>query len=863
MSKTSFLFLLLGSILLITPIKASRPDYAYVFAYSTEKNDGKNGLHYAWSIDRQNWYPIGAEHSFVRSDYGTWGSQKRMLSPVLIPDIDGIWHALWSLNETDGTFAHSSSSDLIFWGRQTYVDIIEDGNCLEPEVSYNQSTGTFTISFISETKSGKKILKTETKRFKEFSPLSEISETERLNNRESVEINGIVENGTIHYTSWEYIEGLINAQKITAYKHQLQSETMSQDPLRFARLQPLEAGLKISVEDAKEISDELIGIFFEDINYAADGGLYAELIQNRGFEYHPSDKKGRDPNWNSKTAWSTQGKNIKFNIDTKDPIHVNNSHYGVVNIKDIGESLINEGFNGIPLQNKASYDFSLFAKKIKGDTGNLIVRLIGDNGEIYDEKNIGPITNNWQQYNTILTSNASTNNARLEIVPQMKGETALDMISLFPQHTFMGRENGLRADLAQTIADMHPKFIRFPGGCLAHGDGLDNMYRWKETIGPLEARKPQRNIWNYHQSYGLGYFEYFQFCSDIGAEPIPVVPAGVPCQNSDTGGRGQQGGIPMCEMYDYVQEVLDLIEWANGDINSEWGKKRAEAGRKEPFNLKYIAVGNEDLITDVFEERFTMIYEAIKHQHPEITVIGTVGPFFEGTDYVEGWDLATRLKLPIVDEHYYASPGWYIHNQDDYDKYDRSKSKVYLGEYAAHLPNRHNNIETALAEALHITTLERNGDIVVMSSYAPLLAKEGNTQWNPDLIYFNNTEVKPTVGYYVQQLCGQNSGNKYIPAVITLSSDREDVRKRFASSVVIDSESNDLIIKLVNLLPVEIKTSIDLKGLDIKKGEAQKFLLQGQPSDRNAKPETGTIMVEENFTYEVPPYSFTILRIKQ
>jgi alpha-L-arabinofuranosidase len=254
------------------------------------------------------------------------------------------------------------------------------------------------------------------------------------------------------------------------------------------------------------------------------------------------------------------------------------------------------------------------------------------------------------------------------------------MLSFFPQRTFKERKNDLRADLAQSIADIHPRFIRFPGGCGAHGDGLANIYRLKNTVGPLESRKPQKNLWGYHQTTGLGYFEYFQFCDDIGAEPMPVIAADVPCQNSATGGTGQQGGVPMCDMDDYVLDVLDLIEWANGGVKTKWGKLRAEAGHPLPFNLKYVGIGSEDLINDIFEERFTMIYKAVKEKHPEITVIGTVGPSFEGTDYVEGWKIASKLNVPIVDEHYYQTPGWFIHNQEYYDKYDHAKPMVYLGE---------------------------------------------------------------------------------------------------------------------------------------------------------------------------------------
>lgn len=447
------------------------------------------------------------------------------------------------------------------------------------------------------------------------------------------------------------------------------------------------------------------------------------------------------------------------------------------------------------------------------------------------------------------------------------------MVSLFPQNTFKGRKNGLRADLAQTLADLHPRFVRFPGGCVAHGDGVDNIYDWKGSIGALEERKPLRNLWGYHQTRGLGYHEYFLFCEDMGAEPVPVVAAGVPCQNSGTcshhsvgelGCGGQQGGIPMEEMPQYVQDVLDLIEYANGDAKKTvWGKKRAQAGHPKPFNLKYIGIGNEDLITDIFEERFTMIFNAVKEKYPEVTVIGTVGPFYEGSDYEEGWKFATKMGIPMVDEHYYNTPGWFINNQDFYDRYDRNKAKVYLGEYAAHLPGRPNNIETALAEALYLTSVERNADVVTMTSYAPLLAKEGHTQWNPDLIYFNNTEVKPTVGYYAQQMYGQNAGSEYIASSVTLDNAQDAVKKRIGVSVVRDGKTGDMIVKLVNLLPVAVNAKVELPSLEGMNTTAVKTVLAGKPTDKQARPVAGTMEVSEKFGYELPAYSFTVIRINK
>ncbi|MBS1565142.1 MAG: alpha-L-arabinofuranosidase, partial [Bacteroidetes bacterium] len=633
---------------------------------------------------------------------------------------------------------------------------------------------------------------------------------------------------------------------------------------RFAALKPVQAGITLQADRVKPISDMLLGIFFEDINYAADGGLYAELIQNRDFEYAPEDKEGRDLAWDSRHSWSLRGGNASFYIDTVAAVHPHNPHYAVLQTTTPGAALVNAGYDGIVVKKNEKYNLSLFGKQLQGRSGKVLVRLVSDKEVVLAQAMVAIPAGGWKNISAVLTATADAADARLELQPLSAGKLGLDMVSLFPQNTFKGRKNGLRADLAQVIADIHPRFVRFPGGCVSHGDGLGNIYRWKNTIGPLETRVPQRNLWNYHQSVGLGYFEYFRFCEDIGAEPLPVLAAGVPCQNSvgsPTGG-GQQGGIPMDQMDQYVQDILDLVEYANGDVHSAWGKKRAEAGHPEPFHLKYIGIGNEDLITDIFEQRFTMIFKALRAKHPEITVIGTVGPFWKGTDYREGWELAAKEKVPMVDEHYYNSPGWFIHNQDFYDRYDRSKPKVYLGEYAAHLPGRPNNLETALAEALYLTALERNGDVVSMSSYAPLLAKEGHTQWNPDLIYFNNSEVKPTVGYEVQKLYGHNSGNEYLASVITLSNNQEAVRQRVAVSVVRDALSRDIIVKMVNLLPVTVNANTDLGGITPAGNEAVKTTLQGRPDDKNARPVVSSCAVSGKFDVELPAYSFTVIRIK-
>lgn len=835
----------------------NEPDSAYLFAY------GENGLRYAWSIDSENWNSIGNEYVYLRSDFGRWGSQKKMYDPVLTQDKNGKWHCLWTLNNETGIIAHTSSDNLTYWQPQSYPYLFESrGNCRSIEIGYDPAQDKFSLTWIN-TMGENEIYGTSTRDFKHFEAVRELPDLARINQREMISLNGNPQTGTIHKVSWQVIDHLIGTMQMNEFKRMQNDEKMADDPVRFAYLKAVEAEITIDPSKAKSISDMLIGIFYEDINYAADGGLYAELIQNRDFEYNPSDKEGRDESWNSYTAWNLIGKNATFTIDSIFPVHTNNKHYAVLDILHTGAALQNKGFGGIALKKGDKYDFSFFAKNIDPGSKKVTVRLIDNNGNTIGETNINVNSKKWRKYISVIVSKETVNDAILEIIPQKTGKITLDMISLFPQKTFKNRKNGLRNDLAQTLADMKPRFVRFPGGCVAHGDGLGNMYRWQNTIGPLEERVPQRNLWGYHQTAGLGYFEYFQFCEDIGAEPLPVVPAGVPCQNSGTDGHGQQCGIPMLEMQDYIQEIFDLIEWANGDPKkNKWAKMRADAGHPKPFNLKYLGIGNEDLISDVFEERYTMICNAIKEKYPEIIIIGTAGPFFEGSDYVEGWRIATELDLPMIDEHYYNPPGWYIHNQDFYDRYDRNKSQVYLGEYAAHVPGRHNNIESALAEALHLINIERNGDIVALTSYAPLLAKEGFTQWNPDLIYFNNTEVKPTVGYYVQKLYGHNSGDQYLPNHIELSNNWDAVKKRVACSVVQDSQTGDRIIKLVNMLPVEVKSNINIESLNLSSNKVIKTVLSGRPDDKTASPVETKTDIEELKNLTLPPYSFVILRVK-
>lgn len=797
----------------------NEPDSVKLFAYTVLENEGRKGLMFAWSAnDGQTWLPVADSYSYLSSDYGKWGTQKRMFNPVLTRDTEGNWHCVWELTPEGDALAHAESPDMLVWKPQQY---------------FYASSGRYAYD--------KSI-------------------------RQTVTIGEETYQGTIIKVAWKDVETLIRFAEHKKFRASRNDERTEDDAIRFAGLSKVNATIKVDPENVKPISEHLIGIFFEDINYGADGGLYAELVQNRDFEYSESD--GSDiEGWGSSYAWTLDNGN-SLTISEEDPIHENNPHYAIL---EQGSTLLNSGYDGIVIKKGEKYDFSLYARIPEGSKGGkIIITLVDENGNEVAKGNVSASSSDWKKVSTTITATADATAATLKLTPNITGNVHLDLISLFPQDTFNGRKNGLRKDLAQTLADLRPKFVRFPGGCVAHGDGIDNIYDWKGSVGELYERKPLRNIWNYHQTRGLGYHEFFLFCEDLGAEPLPVLAAGVPCQNSEahchhTTGElttgGQQLGVPMEEMDQYVQDILDLIEYANGDAKkTEWGKKRAAAGHPAPFNLKYIGVGNEDLISEIFKPRFKMIYDAIQAKYPEITVVGTVGPFYEGSDYEEGWAFATELEVPMVDEHYYNTPGWFINNQDFYDRYDRNKSKVYLGEYAAHLPHRQNNIETALAEAIYLTSVERNADVVQMTSYAPLLAKENHTQWTPDLIFFNNTEIKPTVGYYTQLLFGQNSGTEYIASSITLDNERTEVINRVGMSVVRDGNTGDIILKLVNLLPVDVTSDIDIPLLNTTV-TADRTVLTGARDDTKAVPTTDTVEISGNFSYTIPAYSFTVIRI--
>ena len=626
----------------------------------------------------------------------------------------------------------------------------------------------------------------------------------------------------------------------------------------------------------KAISDQLIGIFFEDISSAADGGLYAELVQNGSFEYNPTERDG----WGAGTAWRTArpGHSLGYIQPLGvQPIHENNPTYMRVNIERVGHyydyagwtgyGLQNDGFDGIVLKSGSKYHFSAFMRNVEGDAKQVRVALVEPQGWGKDPKLIADATidvnsKSWRKYEVELTATGDAARGALQILSLTTGVMDVDMVSLMPADTYKG--HGMRKDLAEALADLHPKFMRFPGGCVVHGggDGFWNTYRWKTTVGPKEQRRGMKNSWGYHQSMGLGYFEYFQFCEDLGMEPLPILPCGVSCQGTN-GGWGMkdqaQDWVPMDQMDEWVDEALDLIEWANGDVTTKWGRVRAEAGHPKPFNLKYLGLGNEERISPEFIERFKYIYERVTKAHPEIIIVGTAGPGSHAgnPDYENGWKLADELGLPILDEHYYEPRDFFL-NTRQYDNYPRDrKTKVYLGEYAA----KDKKLIDALAEGLYLLHVERNGDVVSMTSYAPLFARKNATNWNPDLIYFDNERPFLTCSYYIQQMFGLSSGNYFYGDCVTI----DDATNLQGQSVVLNTKTRKLYVKMCNASGETRKATVNLSRFKGMKPLATKTTISGQPEDENnfdrqpVEPVVEQFKAKKKMQVELAPYSFVMM----
>lgn len=624
----------------------------------------------------------------------------------------------------------------------------------------------------------------------------------------------------------------------------------------------------------KEISKDLIGIFFEDISYSADGGLYAELVQNGSFEYNPTERDG----WGAGTAWRFMRPGHSLGYITPmmaNPIHENNPTYMRLHVERVGHyydfngwtgvGMRNDGFDGIAVKAGAKYDFSVFLRNVDAKNKDMRIVLVGEKDAVLGEATITADSKDWKKYTAEITSNADCGHANLQVLCLTTGDVDVDMVSLMPQDTYNG--HGLRKDMVEALKGLEPKFMRFPGGCVIHGggDGFWDTYRWKTTIGPKEQRRGLKNTWGYHQSMGLGYYEYFQLCEDLGMDALPILPCGVSCQGTN-GGWGMrtqaQDAVPMSEMDEWVQDALDLIEWANGDVNTTWGKKRAEAGHPKPFGLKYLGIGNEEKITPEFEERFKYIYNIVRKKHPEIIIVGTAGPGSHkgNPDFDNGWRIAEETDLAILDEHYYEPKEYFINNQANYDNYPRDrKTKVYLGEYAA----KDRKLQDALAEALYLLGVERNGDVVAMTSYAPLFAKKHHESWNPDLIYFDNSNVILTCSYYVQQMFGTTAGNYYYGDVATIKGGD----KYQGTSCVLNTEKRELYIKLVNAAGEAKDASIDLSRFKIK-SKATITTMSGQPEQQNyfdaqpVAPVTKDIKMSKKMTLSVEPYSCSVIRVQ-
>ena len=642
------------------------------------------------------------------------------------------------------------------------------------------------------------------------------------------------------------------------------------------------------------VQPTMYGIFFEDINYAADGGLYAEMVKNRSFEF-PQHLMG----------WRAYGK-----VDIKnDGLFERNPHYarlGYSGHSDKHTGLENEGFFGIAVKEGATYRFSVWARCPEGGKSILEVSLVKNNTMEEDQRFVRTKLTiegkEWKKYTAEITSPRTEPKAALRIFLRKNGKggsittTDVEHISLFPVDTWKGRENGMRKDLAQALYDMHPGVFRFPGGCIVEGTLLPDRYQWKNTVGPVENRPLNENRWHYtfdyrfypdyFQSYGLGFFEFFQLCEDFGSEPLPVISCGLTCQfqNPDPTKPGVHAGLD--ELDPYIQDALDLVEFANGPVDSKWGKVRADMGHPEPFNLKYLAVGNEQWDYDeahgnygpVFTARLKKFSDALRAKYPNLKLIGTTGPNSEGWDFDLLQPRMKELKVDLYDEHYYRNEKWFLSHGLRYDTYDRKGPRVFAGEYACHGSNKHkwNHYYTSLLEAAHMTGIERNADIVHMATYAPLFAHIEGWQWRPDAIWFDNLRMFKSVSYYVQQLYATNKGTN----VLSLTWDGkpvagQDGQKGLFASSVFDKNTGEVIIKVVNTSETSQPISIQLKGMKGTYTAQTITLTHDGDDDENTldnpeliTPQEGTCQVDEGkgaslLLDDLPARTFRIYKIKK
>lgn len=613
------------------------------------------------------------------------------------------------------------------------------------------------------------------------------------------------------------------------------------------------------------IQPAMYGVFFEDINFGADGGLYAELVKNRSFEFD-----------NPFGGWTPFG---DVTIQTKNPCFDRNPHYARLVHSGLitGTGLDNEGFKGIGVKAGEGYDFTVYARAVNRNDRPVKIRveLVDSGNNIFETQRLEIQGKEWKKYKLALSPEVTVKKARLRVTMETKGTVDLEHISLFPQKTFNNRPNGMREDLARALKDLKPGVFRFPGGCIVEGTTIETRYQWKNTVGPVENRPININRWNYtfphkkfpdyYQSYGLGFYEYFLLSEDLGAEPLPVLNCGLSCQFEN---EGMDQHIHVKDLKPYVDDAIDLIEFANGPVTSKWGKLRADMGHPEPFNLKYLAIGNEQW-GPLYPERLTVFIDAIREQYPEILIIGSSGPGSEGEDFDYLWPEMKRLKVDLVDEHFYRSPEWFLRGAARYDSYDRNGPKVFAGEYACHPDNRENSFLTALCEAAFMTGLERNADIVHLATYAPLFAHADAWQWRPDLIWFDNLTHVRTPNYYVQQLYGHNAGTH----VLNLSMDNKPLTGQhdLYATAALDRKTNELIVKVANTSIRKKQIKLNVSNLSPGKHKGTLTVLSASDLEAkntfeepaNVKPQTVDIEMDApDFGITLRPLSFSVYRIK-
>ena len=566
-----------------------------------------------------------------------------------------------------------------------------------------------------------------------------------------------------------------------------------------------------------EIQPTMYGLFFEDINYAADGGLYAELVKNRSFEF-PQHFMG----------WKTFGK-VSLKDDgpfERNPHYVRLAYAGHPH-KQTG--LDNEGFFGIGIKKGAEYRFSVWARVAEGETPAKIRVELADTKSMGEQQafataDVTVDSREWKKYQVILKPEVTNPKAILRVFLASRQTVDLEHISLFPVDTWQGHENGLRKDLAQALADIKPGVFRFPGGCIVEGTDIASRYDWKKSVGMVENRPLNENRWqytfphrffpDYYQSYGLGFYEFFQLSEEIGAEPLPVLSCGLACQFQNP---NMDAHVPLCDLDSYIQDALDLIEFANGPVTSVWGKIRADMGHPEPFHLKFIGIGNEQW-GSVYPERLEMFVKAIRARYPDVKIVGSSGPSADGEHFDYLWPEMKRLKADLVDEHFYRPEAWFLSQGARYDNYDRKGPKVFAGEYACHGKGKKwNHFHASLLEAAFMTGLERNADVVHMATYAPLFAHVEGWQWRPDMIWFDNLNSVRTVSYYVQQLFATHKGTN----VLSLTMNKKPVtgaegQNGLFASAVCDKNKNEIIVKVANTSDKKQPLSLIFNGLKKK-----------------------------------------------